>query len=397
MSGIVTSERLVQMDAVRGFALCGILFANLMAFSGIVYLSPAELQQLSGLNRSILFSIDFLIEGKFYSLFSILFGMGSALIWQKTECIDKSYTAIWLRRMSFLLLVGLFHLLIIWHGDILTLYALLGFSLPVFMKMQKKSLTNLILVLLLLPLVIYGIRYQTQSSGFWSLASAWAMEQRKDYGYASHSIPALLAANDALVVLHNNLLNALQRPMSYLQTGRLFQVLAQFLIGIWLVRFAFDAWQQHKLFSRSCLLLLSIFAILLNVIYAGIKYKTGLAFSLTPLGAIQSLVYHLGSTSFALVYFVLIAKLATQNENRLINLFSRLGRMPLSLYLMQSLIGIGIFYGYGLGLIGQLRAAFIPAIACTIIFLQYQFAIFYLAHFNQGPLETLWRRWVYGK
>lgn len=397
MQPYFASDRLVQIDAVRGFALCGILFANLMAFSGIVYLSPAELQQLTGLDRSVLFSIDFLIEGKFYSLFSILFGMGSALIWQKAESINKSYAAIWLRRMSFLLSVGLFHLLIIWHGDILTLYALLGFSLPVFMKMRKKPLGNLILVLLFLPLVIYGIRYQTQSSGFWSLASAWAMEQRTDYGYASRSIPALLASNDALVVLHNNLLNALQRPFSYLQTGRLFQVLAQFLMGIWLVRFAFGAWQQHKLVSRSCLIWLGLFAVMLNLIYAGIKYKTGLAFSLTPLGAIQSLVYHLGSTTLALVYFVLIARLATQNKNLLINLFSCLGRMPLSLYLMQSLIGIGIFYGYGLEMISQLSAAFIPAIACAIIIVQFQFAHFYLHHFNQGPLETLWRRWTYGK
>ena len=396
MQSALAPNRLVQMDAVRGFALCGILFANLMAFSGIVYLSPAELQQLTQLDRAVLFSIDCLIEGKFYSLFSILFGMGSALIWQKAERINKPYKTIWVRRMSFLLLVGVFHLLIIWHGDILTLYALLGFSLPVAMKMRKKSLSNLILVLLLLPLVIYGIRYQTQSAEFWSLASAWALEQRTDYGYAT-SIPALLASNDALVVLHNNVLNAVQRPMSYLQTGRLFQVLAQFLIGIWLVRFAFNAWQQHQLISRLALIWLGVIALTLNLIYATIKYTTGFAFSLTPQGALQSLVYHAGSTSLALVYFVLIAQRATQNQNRLIRLFFCLGRMPLSLYLMQSLIGIGIFYGYGLGIIGQLSPIFIPAIACAIIVVQYQFARLYLHHFNHGPIETLWRRWTYGK
>jgi uncharacterized protein len=292
--------------------------------------------------------------------------------------------------------VGLFHLLIIWHGDILTLYAVLGFSLPVFMKMQKKSLGILILVLLLLPLVIYGVRYQTQSFGFWSVASAWALEQRNHYGYAT-SILALLASNDALVVLHNNFLNAVQRPMSYLQTGRLFQVLAQFLMGIWLVRFAFSTWQHHQLISRFALIWLGIIALMLNLIYAVIKYKTGFAFSLTPPGAIQSVVYHAGSTSLALIYFVLIAKLATQYKNPLIRVFSCLGRMPLSLYLMQSLISIGIFYGYGWGIIGQLSPIFIPAVAWAIIIFQYQFARLYLHYFEQGPLETLWRRWTYGK
>ena len=161
---VSSNERLIQLDVLRGVCLCGILFANLMSFTGFYSLDFNAMQQLPAEDRVTLFTIDWLIEGKFYAMFSILFGIGFALQKHRflnTEYInvEKMFASFWLRRMSVLLFFGLLHILFVWHGDILTLYSLLGFSLLYFSQLSQVQLLRWICFLFLMPVFIHIILY----------------------------------------------------------------------------------------------------------------------------------------------------------------------------------------------------------------------------------------------
>ncbi|MEM6724804.1 MAG: DUF418 domain-containing protein, partial [Bacteroidota bacterium] len=100
-------ERLEVIDALRGFALFGILFANLYSFIGYNTLRPAEIIALPIADKSVLFFINWFVEGKFYSTFSILFGVGFALQAQRFRAVNESFAAFWYQRMLVLCGFGL--------------------------------------------------------------------------------------------------------------------------------------------------------------------------------------------------------------------------------------------------------------------------------------------------
>ena len=170
MSGIkptTGSERLVVLDALRGFALFGILFANLYSFIGYNTYSPEEIIALPVLDRAVLFFIDWFVEGKFYGIFSILFGVGFALQAQRFSTAYANFFAFWFRRMVVLCCIGLLHMYLVWNGDILTLYAVLGLFLPFFLNLSNRTLLRWIVALLSIPLLIHGLLYFTHEASFW--------------------------------------------------------------------------------------------------------------------------------------------------------------------------------------------------------------------------------------
>jgi len=226
-------DRLPLLDALRGFALCGILLANLLSFTGAVYISVDDLHRADWITRSVLFAIDFFIEGKFYTLFSILFGFGCALQWQRHKSQGSQFMPLWYRRMAVLLIIGLVHMYFVWYGDILTLYACLGLLLPVLIKLNRDNMLRLIIVLLIFPLVMFAIRYYTIDAPFWQLSTKLVAHLRQVWELDGMSRIAMFTSDNTFTVLQSNISGALQRPMSYFQTGRIFKVLGQFLLGFW--------------------------------------------------------------------------------------------------------------------------------------------------------------------
>jgi hypothetical protein len=130
-----TGERFSEIDALRGFALYGILLANLPVWIGIPIV-PERAAELMGSVDVRQFNAFFngVLDGKFYTIFSALFGLGFSLQLERLEAPGANGGAIFLRRMAVLLIFGLIHICLIWSGDILMLYALLGFSLPLFRR-----------------------------------------------------------------------------------------------------------------------------------------------------------------------------------------------------------------------------------------------------------------------
>ncbi|MFP4277578.1 MAG: DUF418 domain-containing protein [Wenzhouxiangella sp.] len=136
-----SAERHEVLDALRGFALFGILLANIQFFSGWAFIGPATRVELSGSSYVIW---DFfhlaVIDGKFYTLFAFLFGLGFALQLERLDARGAAAASIFRRRTAILLGFGLIHLFVFWVGDILTPYALLGFVLLAVRRWQDRTL-----------------------------------------------------------------------------------------------------------------------------------------------------------------------------------------------------------------------------------------------------------------
>ncbi|MDZ3824360.1 MAG: hypothetical protein U0S76_12215, partial [Pseudoxanthomonas sp.] len=120
--------RLAVVDALRGLAVCGILLANVHFLDGWQYLSPGSRATLplAAADGPTIAALRVLVEGKFYSLFSLLFGLGFGLMLTRAGAEPGPFLSAWRRRMAVLLAIGLVHGLFVWLGDILALYALLG-------------------------------------------------------------------------------------------------------------------------------------------------------------------------------------------------------------------------------------------------------------------------------
>ncbi|MDM7862061.1 hypothetical protein QTP81_15765 [Alteromonas sp. ASW11-36] len=156
-SPVEHSQRHDILDALRGFALFGICLANLTVFSGWVATPPPIKESIAGAHVFD-FMQSLLIDGRFYTLFSFLFGLGFALQLSRLQPSNgHSGMAIYLRRLAILLLIGLLHIFLLWHGDILALYAILGFVLVLFRNLSDRTVLLSALGFLLMPIGGYAL------------------------------------------------------------------------------------------------------------------------------------------------------------------------------------------------------------------------------------------------
>ena len=142
LSPIRSSERYVILDALRGFAILGIALANFPEFSLYTFLPADDAAQLpaSGGDRGLRYLLYLLVDGKFYTLFSLLFGIGFSIILSNVTRKGGNALRVFYRRMALLALIGGLHLIFLWSGDILLLYALLGMLLPLFRHLSDRRL-----------------------------------------------------------------------------------------------------------------------------------------------------------------------------------------------------------------------------------------------------------------
>ncbi|OKY25440.1 DUF418 domain-containing protein [Thalassotalea sp. PP2-459] len=385
-----TKQRIGALDTMRGFALCGIIFANLVSFTGFYSLNFNEIQALPWWDRGVLFVIDFLIEGKFYSVFATLLGAGFALQYAKLKRQNKNFTAFWLKRMLVLFVMGKSHMYLIWHGDILTLYSLLGVCLLYFKDIDDTRLCRWIIVLLCAPLLMHLLLSLTSQLNGWNALTETVYNLRKSLGYQEVSLLSLRTAQEAKDVFWGNIFSAIPRPMAYLKTGRPFQVLGQFLLGVYLARLYLRG--QVHVPSKDNIIKLFVVGAGFSFIYAYIKAITGSPFSTDLLGLFQGLVYQVGCIMMALAYMALLYRLSHNGEN--FSGLSQLGRMALTMYLMQTTVCVFLFYGYGFAWMGKVPFYSIIVFGTCIISIQLLFARFWLKKYQLGPLEYVWRRFT---
>jgi uncharacterized protein len=395
-------ERLPLLDAIRGIALAGILLANLTSFYGADMLDGASrsAQAAAGVGRGVLFTVDWLVEGKFYSVFSILFGIGFALqAARRGSPGSPDIGPFFRRRMAVLILIGAAHMYGLWAGDILLLYGVLGLALPALWRWSPRRRGAMMAALFAVPLATHLV----------VLASHGALDPRAPFaelggmarqhlGIANRDTLDLFARGTSTDYWAWNTAYAVGRPGTYLQSGRPAKVLALFLLGTWLA----SSMLPHLAARRRLLWRIvwagGLLGLAASGVYAVIKAETRSTFLLSELGLVQTAAYTLGTTPLALAYMA-SAALAWPHPRwqPALRWFVPLGRMALSVYLSQTLIQLLIFTAHGAGRAGVWPIASLPVVAAAILVAQRHACAWWLARHAHGPVEWLWRRASYGR
>ena len=392
-------DRLPLLDAVRGTALGGILLANLTSFFGADMLTAAAraAQPAAALGQAVLFAVDWLVEGKFYSVFSMLFGIGFALQAARAGSRGDDIGPFFRRRMAVLVLIGLTHMYLLWAGDILLLYGVMGLVLPWLWRRPLPTRLAAMAALFTVPFATHVMAWL--SDGALDPRAPFAAvgaTLREAFGIASRTTLDLFARGSSLDYWAWNTAYAVVRPGTYLQSGRPAKVLALFLLGAWLASTVLPRLAGSRRLLWRTAWLGGTVGLLASAVYAAIKAEARSTFELSGVGLVQTAAYTLGTTPLALAYMA-VATLAWQQTAWQARLawFVPLGRMALSVYLTQTLVQLLLFSSHGARLAGRLPIALLPVVALAILVTQQRVCVWWLARHEQGPVEWLWRRAVY--
>lgn len=384
------AERIETLDALRGFALLGILLANILYWSGWGLMTEQQHVALAGAD-SALWQYRFhhlLVDGKFYTLFSLLFGAGFALQLARIEGRGGNGLAIYRRRVLVLLGIGLIHSCLIWDGDILTLYALLGLILPLFIRWSDVRLVIAALTLIFLVpfagVALFEALGWAPHAALYKLSDAVAL-----------TLGTRITEENGVVILASGRWDQLAAWIGSgsiyawglkVETWRIPKVLGIMLLGLIVGRwFASGKLPGDRLLLRRTLIAGLILGLPPTVAYAFMPKQDQADWS--------SL---LGTVPMALAYGAAFL-LAWPHAHGVLQLLVAPGRMAFTNYLSQTLIGILMFYGIGFGLVGQVKPLGIYAIALCIFTIQIVFSRWWLTHHAMGPMERLWRNLTYGR
>ena len=391
-------ERLDILDACRGFALGGIFLLNLAVFTGFVYM-PRELAAALATARFDLPALGLIIwlgYGKFYSLFSLLFGIGFALQLAAAEHRGDDRLGLFRRRLTVLALMGAVHLYL-WEGDILVLYALVGFLLIPFRRAASPTLLRWAVALVFAPVALQALITATggrADPGAPLLAAGDAVLVASGFPPGTPPYPLLRDAG-WIEYLRFQLSGLFFRYADLLTTGRPFKVLAMFLVGLWVGQSGMlrdlDRWIPMLRRVRIWGFSLGLPAALAQAAFLA---------NGTPgnswLKVVESLAYALGVAPLALGYASTYALLwCNPIRRRRLQWLAPAGRMALTNYLMQTAIAIAIFYGIGFGFMGRVGPIWWVPITIVVLAAQGAISRWWLARFSFGPAEWIWRQATY--
>lgn len=362
-SALEPRERFDSIDILRGLALFGVLAVNLVTefrVSIFQQFLPAQ----GGIGWRDRWAEAFVrdaLEMKAFALFSLLFGFGLALQYERFAATGRP--RYWLaRRLGVLLAFGLLHLLLVWNGDILTEYALAGLLVLPLLEASARVVGAASVLLFaayfaqpyLPPLVTWPeptwIEQHIAQANHVLATGSYADAMR----FNLHELPYLLP-------LHVTILP---------------RTLALFLLGAWI-------WKMGVI-QRTRMLVRPVAVVAVACLLGGLA-----ASALAP-DSVAPVLLALGYAA------TVIALLEYPPVRGLLRGFRPVGRMAFSNYVMQSVVAGWIFYGYGLGQFGCLGAAPVLALAVAIYTFQFWLSRWWLRRYRFGPLEWLWRTLTYG-
>lgn len=385
-------ERIRALDVLRGVAVAGILFANVLVFFGLIFMPPDRVAALptAAADRVASFLEHVFVDGKFYSLFSLLFGIGFGV--QLARGGDAAVPR-FKRRLRILLGIGAIHAFLIWAGDILMLYALLGFTMPWFARKSNRELLRWTVILLAIPTALYVVVlaiWMMVGSGTSPTASSQGMPPQM---FAYFQAIGTGGIKDALI---GNLVFLGGRWADLFATVRFPKVLGMFVLGLWTVRTKLAlSPSDHRATLVKWRLLGWGVGLPANII-ATWAFEQWSYLPPSAGGLLGVVMQAVGIPMLALGYAATVVLLVVDGR-RFINVFAPVGRMALTNYLMHSIVCVTLSYGFGLGLwwhTGALRAM---AIAAAIIVVQIPLSALWLSRYRFGPVEWVWRRLTYGR
>lgn len=395
-SPVRSSQRHIILDALRGFAVLGICLANYPEFSLYNFQSSAvaEAMPSAGIDRVVKWLLYFFVDGKFYTIFSLLFGIGFSIIIANAGSKGINGFRIFYRRMFILLVIGLLHLMFVWSGDILMLYALVGMLLPLFRNVSDKGLLSAAGFFLVLPVAVDTL---TQACGISLSAPAvraqWHFCDR--YGITHENFGIWLRDAESYGDVFRFLVQgAMVRIQELVDGNRYFKVLGLFLIGFYIGRNRLYAdLGSRKLLLKKILMCCLPVGMLMSLLYAWSNMNG------RPAGtAVHSLIYLVSVYPMGIAYMAGLCLLYQRSRDfGLWRLLAAPGRMALTSYIGQSLLGMMIFYGIGLGFGASAGLAVTELVALGVYVLEVIVAMLWMRYFSFGPLEWIWRMLTYGR
>ncbi|SFE71419.1 DUF418 domain-containing protein [Alteribacillus iranensis] len=396
-SPTLDKDRIITLDIVRGFALFGILLANMSSFKTPVFHLQSLPDYFDRLPSSLLdqwtvFFLDLFVIGKFYPMFSFLFGLGFYLFYERLSRKDLNAKHYYYRRLLFLLVLGFLHLLFIWSGDILHTYAIAGFFLIFFINRRSKTL--LIWALLLLS---------SSAIFFFLLTTAGNYVVSLNEGTVYEKQATDLVETARQLYQHGDYTNLLafrlKEEVSYILLNVLFilpNIIGLFLLGMWAAqKKLFQSPESYKSFWINTAFVSLLFGGGLSSVYALLKNSFLPIPSWLAHGAAEGLNIIAGPLFMMFYLSLFVLFLRRPQISRILQPLELVGKIALTNYLLQSLICIFIFYGFGFGWYGSIGVFAGTSIALIIFGMQIMFSWFWLKRFNRGPLEILWRAWTY--
>jgi uncharacterized protein len=385
MSSLPT-ERIAVVDVLRAVALLGIIVTHAeMGF--LAGPSPTQdFMQFGAADAAVHRWVSILVESKFFSIFSFLFGLSFAIQLDRARQRGAAFSARFAWRLTLLFVIGIAHQLL-FNGDILMIYAVLGLLLIPLGKVRTGVLLAVALLLVSnAPGLVQGLARidAPPPTPEQKQASAKLGEIFTVGGQALYAATKSGSFSD---IARANYTHGLEMKWAYqVYSGRLWITFGCFLLGLCAGRASLfrESESSRRFFGR------------LLAIAGGLALaSTALVTQNIPSSQLTSTLLQFASNlqklALAAVYVAAITLLFWRRPQGLLRQLAPLGKMGLTTYLMQSIFLAALFYGVGFGLMGEIGSAAAAALGVAIFFLQFLIARWWLARLTMGPIEWLWR------
>lgn len=385
MSQILKTNRIEVVDALRGIALFAIVIVHCFEHYNLYYIPKSYPQWLTALDKSMWDVTWFLLAGKAFSTFSLLFGLSFYIQFHNAEKRGLPFRGRFVWRMFLLVLFSQLHSLF-YNGDILLLYAIMGVFLAFMSRFSTKTVLITASVMILQPIEWIRLACTVFQIPFLEYGENWQV-------YAALAKPVMESGGLGEVVCSNITYGQLYGNLWQIENGRIFQIGGLFLFGMiagrtLLFKQTDESIRQWKKITLWAALLFVPFYIL-RMAYPGMV--AGNKALLMPLDiAVPSICNFLFMA--VLVGFFVLLWYDKGNGYKFQRLFIPFGKMSLTNYITQSVIGICLFYGFGMGLYQSTGAVVCLFIAVGIFILLLAFSRWWLAGHAQGPLEWVWKK-----
>lgn len=377
--------RLQVVDALRGFAIVSIMLLHNIEHFDFYFTPTNRPDWMIPVDKGIWDSLFFLFGGKSYAIFALLFGLTFFIQYDNQERKGRDFRPRFAWRMLLLIGFGILNSAF-YQGDILLIYALIGFFILPFARLSNKLVFWSAVVLMAQPFEWYNVFSGLQSpSQPINDPLSWSY-----FGKANEYIPGSSMSETII----GNLTNGKKAVFLWTwEQGRVFQTLSLFLLGMLAGRKAlFSQSEKNRKFWIKALITASILFIPLFILKSNIHIE-----SEAIRRPLQTIITSWSNMTFMIVLVSVFTLLFwSKSFYKVLNYLSPFGRMSLSNYIIQSVIGSFIYYGFGLGLYKYTGATYSLLIGIVLALLQGMFSTWWMKRHPQGPLETLWHKatWI---
>lgn len=387
------SNRIEIIDILRGFSLLGIIMVHFTEqyYAGQTPEAIAKVTPNGIADQIVDVICGILVRGKFFTIFSFLFGLSFCIQLDRSKESD-SFLFRFAWRLIVLFAIGFVHSLH-YRGDILTIYAGLGFGLLLACRLPDKPLLILALFLVfdcpafLIRLVQTFIEAPPQLEA-----------NQKDLQLYFDT----LKHGDYFSILKTNIPEIITKFQYQVEFGRAYITLGLFFLGLYAGRKNFfSTWEnQIPWIKKMCKIAgwVALGSILFAALFFGGTQVAKIAVPQALQFGVGGLTIDIFNCCIAALYVFGILLLFRKEKwkKRLMNFYA-LGRMGLTTYLTQTLFGVFIYFSFGFALLNEIGAATALAIGLTVFMFQIFFSKWWLSRFQYGPIEWLWRSLTYLK